>query len=37
VKRWKNQFSALDGIVYFIDAVDRDRFSESKEILDVRR
>ena len=35
VKKWKDQFDTVDGIVYFIDATDRDRFEESKQALDV--
>ena len=35
VKKWKDQFDTLDGIVYFIDTTDRDRFEESKQELDV--
>ncbi|XP_065891064.1 small COPII coat GTPase SAR1-like [Dysidea avara] len=34
VKKWKDQFDTLDGIVYFIDTTDRDRFEESKQELD---
>ena len=32
---WKDYFPAIDAIVYIIDAFDRERFTESKEELDV--
>ena len=33
-KTWKEYFGQLDGIVFLIDAADRDRISEAKKELD---
>lgn len=32
---WKDFFVAVNGVVFIIDAFDRDRFAEAKEELDV--
>ena len=36
-KTWSEYFTKVDALVYFVDAVDRERFPESKRELDVRR
>jgi len=34
-KTWKTYFPTVDGIIYMVDAADRDRFEESKKELDL--
>lgn len=33
-KLWKDYFTTVDGVVYIVDALDRDRFPEAKKELD---
>ena len=35
-KVWTDYFSKADGIIYMVDAVEKERFPESKKELDVR-
>lgn len=35
-KLWSSYFPSVDGVVYLVDALDRDRFPEAKKELDVR-
>lgn len=33
-KLWKEYFTTVDGVVYIVDAIDRERFPEAKKELD---
>ncbi len=33
-KLWKDYFTVVDGVVYIVDSLDRDRFPEAKKELD---
>ena len=35
-KVWQDYFPAVDGIIFIVDAVDRERFPEARKELEVR-